>query len=69
MILFTSEQSSNIFRKAIKLNIFDVLEFPFNYCDMKESMSRAKTAIKEVTGEKNIASDEESSKNQKYQKI
>ena len=60
VILFTSEQSSNIFKKAIKLNIFDVLEFPFNYLDMKESMNRAKTAIKEAAGEKNIPSDEES---------
>jgi pilus assembly protein CpaE len=60
LILFTDEQSSNIFKKAIKLNIFDVLEFPFNYLDMKESMNRAKTAIKEAAGEKNILSDEES---------
>ena len=59
VILFTNEQSSNIFKKAIKLNIFDVLEFPFNYLDMKESMNRAKTAIKEAAGEKNIPSDEE----------
>ena len=60
VILFTNEPSSNIFKKAIKLNIFDVLEFPFNYLDMKESMNRAKTTIKEVAGEKNVALDEES---------
>ena len=68
VILFTNEQSSNIFKKAIKLNIFDVLEFPFNYLDMKESMNRAKTAIKEAAGEKNIASDEESGLKSKISK-
>jgi pilus assembly protein CpaE len=59
IILFTGEQSSNIFRKAIKINVFDVLEFPFNYSDMKESISRAKAAIKEITGEKDIPRTEE----------
>ena len=68
IILFTSEQSSNIFRKAIKINIFDVLEFPFNYGDMKESISRARVAIKEITGEKDIPQTEETRAKNKISK-
>jgi len=68
IILFTSEQSSNIFRKAIKINIFDVLEFPFNYGDMKEAISRARVAIKEITGEKDIPQTEETRAKNKISK-
>jgi len=68
IILFTSEQSSNIFRKAIKINIFDVLEFPFNYGDMKESISRARVSIKEITGEKDIPQTEETRAKNKISK-
>ena len=68
IILFTGEQSSNIFRKAIKINIFDVLEFPFNYGDMKESISRARVAIKEITGEKDIPQTEETRAKNKISK-
>ena len=68
IILFTGEQSSNIFRKAIKINIFDVLEFPFNYGDMKEAISRARIAIKEITGEKDIPQTEETRAKNKISK-
>ncbi|MCL4415810.1 MAG: P-loop NTPase [Actinobacteria bacterium] len=68
IILFTGEQSSNIFRKAIKSNIFDVLEFPFNYDDMKETINRARVAIKEITGEKNISQTEETRAKNKISK-
>jgi len=68
IILFTGEQSSNIFRKAIKINIFDVLEFPFNYGDMKESISRARVSIKEITGEKDIPQTEETRAKNKISK-
>ena len=68
IILFTGEQSSNIFRKAIKINIFDVLEFPFNYGDMKEAISRARVAIKEITGEKDIPQTEETRAKNKISK-
>ena len=68
IILFTGEQSSNIFRKAIKINIFDVLEFPFNYGDMKESISRARIAIKEITGEKDVPQTEETRAKNKISK-
>jgi pilus assembly protein CpaE len=45
VILLVKDPSANIYRKAIKLNVFDVLEFPFNYKDLKESLHRAHTAI------------------------
>jgi pilus assembly protein CpaE len=47
VILLVKDPSANIYRKAIKLNVFDVLEFPFNYKDLKESLHRAHTAILE----------------------
>ena len=45
VILLVKDPSANIYRKAIKLNVFDILEFPFDYKDLKESLFRAQTAI------------------------
>ncbi|MHB1347536.1 MAG: nucleotide-binding protein, partial [Candidatus Humimicrobiaceae bacterium] len=51
IILFVKESSPDIFKKAIKQNIFDVIEFPFNYNDLKESLTRAKLALSESSNE------------------
>ena len=42
IILLTSEVTTELFKRALKLNIHDVLEFPFDNKDFKESMQRAK---------------------------
>jgi pilus assembly protein CpaE len=42
IILLTSEVTTELFKRALKLNIHDVLEFPFENKDFKESMQRAK---------------------------
>lgn len=68
LILFTNEPSSNIFKKAIKLNIFDVIDFPFDYEDIMESINRAKSTIKESMFEKNVISEEESKQKLKVSK-
>ena len=48
-ILFTKDTSPEAFKKAMRLNIFDIIEFPFSYNDLKESLNRAKVAITEST--------------------
>ena len=42
IILLTSEVTAELFKRALKLNIHDVLEFPFDNKDFKESIQRAK---------------------------
>jgi len=42
IILLTSEVTTELFKRALKLNIHDVLEFPFDNKDFKESIQRAK---------------------------
>jgi pilus assembly protein CpaE len=41
IILLTSEVSTELLKRALKLNIHDVLEFPFGKKDFKESIERA----------------------------
>lgn len=48
VILLVKETSANLLRKAIKLNVHDVLEFPFTFNDLKESIERAEDTFKEV---------------------
>ncbi|GAH34666.1 unnamed protein product, partial [marine sediment metagenome] len=52
VILLVRETSATLFKKAIKLNIHDVLAFPFIYNDLKESIERAVDIIKEELAEK-----------------
>ena len=42
IILLASEVTAELFKRALKLNIHDVLEFPFDNKDFKESIQRAK---------------------------
>jgi len=41
IILIVRETSAELLKKAIKLNIYDVLEIPFSYNDIKDTIKRA----------------------------
>jgi len=45
IILLVREMSAELLKKAIKLNVHDVLEIPFTYSDIKEAIERAKESI------------------------
>ena len=56
IILLVRETSADLLKKAIKLNIYDVLEIPFTHNDIRETIKRAeenmedkKTASKRIT--------------------
>jgi len=51
VILLVGKTSTSLLREAIKLNIHDVLEFPFTYHDLNESVKRAKDIFKEIQAE------------------
>jgi len=51
VILLVDKTSTSLLREAIKLNIHDVLEFPFTYHDLNESVKRAKDIFKEIQAE------------------
>ncbi len=53
IILLARGMSAELLKKALKLNIHDVLEIPFSYGDMKEAIERAgKSLLQEDTGER-----------------
>ncbi|MCJ7473193.1 MAG: hypothetical protein MUP02_10400, partial [Actinobacteria bacterium] len=52
VILLVKKTTSNLLRKAIKLNIHDVLEFPFRFEDFNDSFERAVNTFSELTIEK-----------------
>jgi pilus assembly protein CpaE len=45
VILLTKEMSAELLRKAIKLNVHDVLEIPFSYNDIKDTIERARMGM------------------------
>ncbi|MBA7508120.1 Iron-sulfur cluster carrier protein [subsurface metagenome] len=51
VILLVDKTSTSLLREAIKLNIHDVLEFPFTYHDLNESVKRVKDIFKEILAE------------------
>lgn len=51
VILLVGKTSTSLLREAIKLNIHDVLEFPFTYHDLNESIKRVKDIFKEILAE------------------
>jgi len=63
------EISANLLKKAIKLNVHDVMEFPFTYSDLKESIRRVEDIYKEVLVEKSETSVEEKKHGKKGSKI
>lgn len=54
IILIVRETSAELLKKAIKLNIYDVLEIPFSYNDIKDAIKRAGENIETNIGS-NIA--------------
>jgi len=69
VIFLAKEVSANLLKNAIKLNVHDVLEFPFAYNDLKESIGRVEDIYKEVLVEKPETSIEEKKHEQKSSKI
>ena len=51
VILLVGKTSTSLLKEAIKLNIHDVLEFPFTYHDLNESIKRVKDIFKEILAE------------------
>jgi len=49
VILLVKKTTAEHLRKAIKLNIHDVLEFPFKFEDFNESVERAVNTFSEIT--------------------
>jgi len=52
IILLADKLSNKTLRNAIKLNIHDVMEFPFKHQDFKESVQRVKNSFSELVIEK-----------------
>jgi len=69
VIFLAKEVSANLLKNAIKLNVHDVLEFPFAYNDLKESIGRVEDIYKEVLVEKPETLAEEKKHEQKSSKI
>ncbi len=65
VILLVSKVSTNLFKEAIKLDIHDVLEFPFAYNDLAESAKRAKDIFDETVIEKGGTSKEKKTTDKK----
>lgn len=60
VILLVRKTTADLLRKAIKLNIHDVFEFPFSFEDFNDSVERAVNTFSEVAIEKlGIKKDEE----------
>lgn len=45
IILLVREMSAGLLKKAIKLNVHDVLEIPFSYSDINETIERARMSL------------------------
>ena len=70
VILLVKKTTSDIFRKAMKSNIHDVLEFPFKFEDFNDSVERAINTFSELTIEKlGVKKDEEEYFNKDSKKI
>jgi len=52
VILLAGKTTADLLRKAIKLNIHDVLEFPFKFEDFNDSVERVVNTFSELTIEK-----------------
>jgi len=60
VILLVEKTTADLLRKAIKLNIHDVLEFPFKFEDFNDSVERAVNTFSEISIEKlGVKKDEE----------
>jgi pilus assembly protein CpaE len=45
VVLLVREMSADLLKKALQLNVYDVLKIPFSYNDIKETMKRSETSI------------------------
>lgn len=59
IVLMVKEVSAELLKKAIKLNVYDVLEAPFNYSDIKDVVKRAEENFKEMVKSSRIIAGEE----------
>jgi pilus assembly protein CpaE len=56
VILLLNKTNTGILKEAIKLNIHDVMEFPFDFSDIRESLERAARIYKEAVPEEEAGS-------------
>lgn len=68
VIILVDEISTNLLKKAIALNVHDVLKFPFTYSEIKESIKRADDNFKGVIS-KNAAKPKEEPEKRGSKKI
>jgi pilus assembly protein CpaE len=45
IVLLVREMSADLLKRALQLNVYDVLKIPFSYNDIKETMKRSETSI------------------------
>ncbi|MBC7333400.1 MAG: P-loop NTPase [Actinobacteria bacterium] len=58
VVIMVKQASAELLKKAIKLNVYDVLESPFNYGDVKDVVRRAEESFEEVIRSQGIAEKE-----------
>jgi pilus assembly protein CpaE len=54
IVLLVRELSADLLKKAIQLDVYDVLQVPFSYNDIKETMKRSEDSIEAGTEDKKI---------------
>ncbi len=45
IVLLAREMSADLLKRALQLNVYDVLKIPFSYNDIKETMKRSETSM------------------------
>lgn len=45
IVLLVREMSADLLKKALQLNVYDVLKIPFSYNDIKETMKRSESSV------------------------
>lgn len=58
VVIMVKQASAELLKKAIKLNVYDVLESPFDYGDVKDVVRRAEESFEEVIRSQGIAEKE-----------
>jgi pilus assembly protein CpaE len=49
VVLLVREMSADLLKRALQLNVYDVLKIPFSYNDIKDTMKRSETSIETDT--------------------
>ena len=55
IVLLVREMSAGLLKKAIQIDVYDVLEIPFSYNDIKETMKRSESNVEAGTEDKKAA--------------